>query len=147
MARQRGGRGGGILGAIGGILGRIAEQFGLGRFFGRGRGAPTEPAGTPLPSVAEVVETARREAATPSAPAAARWRWSFRCSWFDRDTGDWLGTSRWNLETNSGTNYDQAYSRARRMSASHMPACVASAQSHGTTLRLSCRRVGTPILL
>lgn len=129
------------------LMHRLTEQFRLGRFFGRERGEPAEPSRPRLHTPEEIVEAARQHAQQmPQAPAQ-RWRWGFVCVWYDRESGRRIGEWRWNIETSSGTNYDQAYSQARRNSARTMPPCVQREANRGTPLRLSCRRVGGPLLI
>jgi hypothetical protein len=145
MARQRGGGRRGVGGPIADILGRITEFFRLGRFFGRSAGTPEAPSRPRLRTVEEIVAEAQAmRAAAPSAPVE-RWRWSYVCVWYDRATGDRVGEWRWNVETNSGTNYQQASAQARRLSSTNMPPCIAREVSRGRDFVLRCRRVGGPL--
>lgn len=145
MARQRDPGRRGIRQVISDVLARLTEQFRLGRFFGRTRGTAEEASRPRLRTVEEIVAAARQEAARRPPPEVAQWRWSYVCVWYDRATNERLGEWRWNVETTSGTNYQQASARARRRSLDHMPACIQREVNRGRDVVLRCRRVGGPI--
>lgn len=142
MARQRRG----IVRTAQDILRRLAEQFRLGRFWSRERGQPEAPERPRLRTLDEIVAAAQATAGRLPPPAQQRWRWSYICLWYDRATGERVGEWRWNIETQSGTNYQQASAQARRHSLSDVPACIQRQINRGRDLVLRCRRIGAPIL-
>lgn len=78
-----------------------------------------------------------------SPPTGVGYYWQYRCTFYDRDTGEELGSSYQRVITDSPTNYQRASRIARQ-------AAISQAESEGSppivigpNVKLRCRRVGS----
>lgn len=108
---------------------------------GRARPAP------PIPeTLAEIIERFRRERRPPE-EGPKKYIWYYKCRWYDRDTGEQIGSSFESVTTDSGTNYQQAAALARRLATQPDSLAKLTFTGDPLTARMVCRRVGEPAQL
>jgi hypothetical protein len=142
MARTRGTRGP-ITSGADTALGQLAEYYRLGDIGALQFGSAAQPGRERLTTPQEIIAALEARQLLPKTGGAARVSVSYIAEWTDVETGQVVGATRLQIESDQGTPRSTLDSRARREAALALPRYVSEEMIEDRTYKLRLRKIGS----